>query len=231
MFAAGPAAIAATRFHVGSPPVGVHSECVIEVVERSLYRGVDVRRHGVLRGELAHDADRVAGGVVVALGESAAQARRRPLEPRRLRENAPKPHVDVPGRGTVHPGDLHEAAERDRADAVLDPVVRALHDCGREPDVEPPRPHSEDERDDEVTELVDQDQQAEADDRDEDGHAGCSPRVASRRASASAATRSSRSRAAAPSTRDSVSSTTAPMSRKAIRPSRKAATATSFAAL
>ena len=54
-----------------------------------------------------------------------------------------------------------------------------------------------------------EDQQAEADDRDEDGHAGCSSRAASRRASASAATRSSRSRAAAPSTRASVSSTTA----------------------
>ena len=53
-----------------------------------------------------------------------------------------------------------------------------------------------------MTELVDEDQQAEADDRDEDGHAGCSPRAASRRASSSAATRSSRSRAGAPSTRD-----------------------------
>ena len=51
------------------------------------------------------------------------------------------------------------------------------------------------------------------------------------RASRSASRSSSRSRAGAPSTRPSTSSTSAAMSRKPMRPSRNAATATSFAAL
>ena len=59
------------------------------------------------------------------------------------------------------------------------PFRRRLHDRGREADVELARAHPQRERDDEVPELVDEDQQAEPDDRDEDRHAGCSPFAAS----------------------------------------------------
>src|SRR5439155_1134909 len=55
--------------------------------------------------------------------------------------------------------------------------------------------------------------------------------AAKRRASASASARSSRSRAGPPSTVARTCSTVAAMSRKPVRPSRKAPTATSFAAL
>ena len=43
-----------------------------------------------------------------------------------LLERAAEVHVDVRRRRPVHPGDLHVAAERDHADAVLDPVARRL---------------------------------------------------------------------------------------------------------
>ena len=57
------------------------------------------------------------------------------------------------------------------------------------------------------------------------------PRLASRRASASASTSSARSRAGAPSAASSVASTTSAIPRNGSRPSRNAATATSLAAL
>src|SRR6185369_16570880 len=130
----------------------------------------------------------------------------------------------------VHPRDLHVAAERDRAEAVLHAVSLFLRDRRREADVEPPRPHPDRERGVEVARLVDEDQKSDADDRDEIGHAG-TPRSASRRAAASASTRSSRSCAGEPSVSASASSTVAAIPRNGRRPPRKAATATSFAAL
>ncbi len=131
-----------------------------------------MRRQVALGDELAHHANRVARGVVVVGGERAAEPRGGSLEGRHVAENAPEPHVDVTGVRAVHPRDLHEAAERDGADAVLDPVARALPDRRREADVEAPRPHPEAERHEEVAELVDEDQHTQADDGDDDGHAG-----------------------------------------------------------
>ena len=43
----------------------------------------------------------------------------------------------------VHPGDLHEPSERDRAEAVLDAVALDAPDRRREADVEPSRAHPE----------------------------------------------------------------------------------------
>ena len=134
-----------------------------------------VRGQLLLGGELAQDAQRVARGVVVVGRQRAAQAGCRALERRGLPERPADTHVDVRRRRAVHSGDLHEAAERDRSDAVLDAVAGVLPDRRREPDVEPPRPHAEHERDDEVAQLVHEDQHAEAHDRDEDGHAGWQP--------------------------------------------------------
>ena len=81
--------------------------------------------------------------------------------------------VEVAGRRPVHPRDLHVAAERDRADAVLDSVALPLRERGREEDVELPRPHLDRERGEEVPGLVDEDQEGEAPDGDCDVH-GCS---------------------------------------------------------
>ena len=82
-----------------------------------------------------------------------------------------------------------------------------------------------------MPELVDEDQESEPDDGDEDRHASTSLRSASRRASASAVTRSARSRAGDPSTASRAPATVSAISRNPIRPSRNASTATSFAAL
>ena len=103
----------------------------------------------------------------------------------------------------------------------------------REPDVEAARPHPDRPGGEEVACLMNEDEQPEAEDRDEDVHGTRAPTAFSawRRASASARTSSSRSAAGAPSTASSVSATTPAMSRNESRPARKAATATSFAAL
>jgi hypothetical protein len=77
---------------------------------------------------------------------------------RLLVQRRPEMHVQVGRRRPVHPGDLHVAAERDHAEAVLDPVARPLDRRGREPDVELPRPHAHSPRGEEVAHLVDQDE-------------------------------------------------------------------------
>ena len=154
-------------------------------------------------------------------------------------ERAPEVHVDVARRRPVHPRDLHVAAERDRADAVLDPVPRRLDERRREADVEAcagacrPRDRGE-----EVAGLVDEDQEREAEDGDEDVHASTCLQRQSRAHASALSRRRRRPRPArpgrAPARRRraaSVSSTTAAMPRNGSRPSRKAATATSFAAL
>src|SRR5207245_9948956 len=134
-------------------------------------------------------------------------------------------------RRPVHSRDLHVAPERDRADAVLDSLSFRLHERRREADVEAPRAHPDRAGGEKVARLVHEHEQGETEDRDPDAHATGSPRSASRRAAASAASRSARSRAGLPSTAASVSSTVSAIPRKGRRPSRKAATATSFAAL
>src|SRR5205807_796229 len=101
-------------------------------------------------------------------------------------------------RGPMHPGDLHVAAERDRADAVLDSLSLHLHERRWEPEVETARAHPDRARDEEVSRLVEKDQKGEPDDGDGDVHAGAALLSASVRAAASASTRSSRSPACAP---------------------------------
>src|SRR4029079_8986308 len=114
------------------------------------------------------------------------------------------------------------------------------------------RAHADPDRSEEVAGLVDEDQEREPDDGDEDVHAIWSAALckwravaaerviyastfslssACRLASASFSIRSSRVAAGVPSTTPRVSSTTSAMPRNGSRPSRKAATAISFAAL
>ena len=104
-------------------PVGGRAERVREVVEALLERRSGVRGQLLLGRELAQDAQRVARGVVVVGRQRAAQAGCRALERRGLPERPADSHVDVRRRRAVHSGDLHEAAERDRSDAVLDAVA------------------------------------------------------------------------------------------------------------
>jgi hypothetical protein len=79
----------------------------------------------------------------------------------------------------MHTGDPHQAAERNRAEAVFDPVALHLRDRGREADVEAARPDADEQRDGEVAELVQEHEQHQADDDDEPGHAtgSASPRA------------------------------------------------------
>ena len=82
-----------------------------------------------LGDELAEHAERVARGVVVARGQRVAEPAGRAAERRRLLECAAEARVDVDRRRAVHARDLHEAAERDRPDPVLDPVPGRLEDA------------------------------------------------------------------------------------------------------
>ena len=152
-------------------------------------------------------------------------------------DRAAEVDVEVAGRRPVHPRDLHVAPERDRADAVLDSAALPLRERGREEDVELPRPHLDRERGEEVPGLVDEDQEGEAPDGDCDVH-GCGlvnqfPRARRRNAPGLGVHRGQlgevRRRHAVD--RASVRSTTPAMPRKGSSPSRKAATATSLAAL
>ena len=86
--------------------------------------------------------------------------------PKRVLDRVREPSLGVVRDRPVHPRDGHEAAERDRADAVLDPVSHRLHDGGRKPDVEAARAQPDRERGEEVTCLVDEDEEREPDDGD-----------------------------------------------------------------
>src|SRR5439155_3719769 len=172
-------------------------------------------------------------GVHVTLGQCPLHPLGRADELWGLGERRPEVHVHVGRRGPVHPGDLHVAPERDRADPVFDPLALDLDERRREADVEAARAHADGSGGEEVAGLVDEHEQPEAEDGDEEAHVTTAPAAcsASRRASASASTSPSRSLAAAPSAAAIVSSTTSAIRRNGSRPARKACTATSFAAL
>ncbi len=127
-------------------------------------------------GELRERGERSARRIVVADAERPPQAVRRARELGRLLDRVAERVIDVGGRRPVHTGNLHEPTERDHPDAVLDPVSRVLESGRRKPDVELARLHPECQRGEEVPELVDEDEEAETDDRDEDRHAGTSLR-------------------------------------------------------
>ena len=99
------------------------------------------------------------------------------------------------------------------------PLRVVFSDRRREADVEPPRPHAERERRDEVAELVDEDEHAEPDDGERRSScaaaalcAASAPRLGVGRDEVVEVA------AGAPSTRASVSATVAAMSRNPIRP-------------
>src|SRR5436190_15549995 len=213
------------------PPVGILAEAVTQLVDAAFRRPCGGRRELRLR-DLALELRHVlARGREVSGLERPLDARRFGKDARILLQRRAELHVHVRRRRTVHAGDLHVAAERHRADAVLDALAPHLHERGREAEVEAPRAHADRPRDEEVPRLVDEDEDCEAEDRDRDVHATFRAPSASRRASASASMRSSSSRAADVPAPASVSSTTSAIPRNGSLPSRNAATATSFAAL
>jgi hypothetical protein len=210
-------------------PVGVRAEGVVELAQAAVGRAPGLRRELGARERLAERRERAARFVEGALGHEPLGAFDIRQQARLLVQRRREVHVQVGRRRPVHARDLHVAAERDHAEAVLDPVARPLDRRGREPDVELPRPHPDPARREEVAHLVDQDQQREAEDGDETAHTGCSFREPARfPVGLDQVVQVPRG---APSTSASVSSTVAAMARKGSRPSRKAATATSLAAL
>ena len=216
-FAAGPAKMTATRFHVGARQYASGaSESWISVRPRSAERCASGET--AASGSAARTrSSAVAGAGVVALVEMAPEVADRPAQRRRLLDRTAEVDVEVARGGPVHARDLHVAAERDRSDAVLDPVPLRLHDRGREAEIELARVHPDAAGDEEVARLVDEDQEREPEQRDEDTHPTSTPRPASRRASASASTSSARSRAGAPSAASSVASTTSAIPRNGRR--------------
>ncbi len=147
------------------PPVGVRPERVGELFQAPTRRPLRVR--GELRltdGALELGQSRLRL-LEVALRHQALDALDRRQQARRLVQRRAEVHVEVGRRRPVHPRDLHVAAERNRADAVLDPFARRLQEGRRETNVEPARAHPDGACRGEVAGLVDQDQEREARDR------------------------------------------------------------------
>src|SRR4029077_18201251 len=92
----------------------------------------------VVAGEAAELLERRARSIVVLGGERALQPLNRAGELGVLAQHTPEVRVGVARRRTVHARNLHVAAERDRANAVLDPVPLLLDDRRREAHVEAP---------------------------------------------------------------------------------------------
>jgi len=80
-------------------------------------------------------------------------------ERRVLAQGAAHERLDVAACRAVHAGDTHHAAERDRAEPVLDALALHLEERRRKPDVEAARPDPDEQRDGEVTELVQEHEQ------------------------------------------------------------------------
>src|SRR5207248_727822 len=112
-----------------------------------------------------------AGRVEIPGVERALHALDRAEQPRRLAQSAAEVVLDVARRRAMHTGYANVAAERDCADAVLDPFPLHLDERGREADVEAPRAHADRARADEVARLVNEDEEREPEDRNEDVHA------------------------------------------------------------
>ena len=125
MFAAGPAPMATRRFHVGafqyaSEPSASRSSVIPFSAEAraagetvcELQRILEVV-DGVLRVDevVVASSDRLTRSTGPASVGASSTARE-------------KPPLGVVRNRPVHPGNRHEAAERDHADAVLDPVPR-----------------------------------------------------------------------------------------------------------
>ena len=122
-------------------PVRIRAERITDVGDALVDARACLLRELLLAGQGGERGERGPCSVVVARVERATQPAGLSGETRRLLDCPAEHGVDIGGRGPMHTGNLHEAAERDHPDAVLDPVAGALDDRGREPDVELSRLH------------------------------------------------------------------------------------------
>ena len=154
-FAPGPAKMTATRFQVFARQYASGASASPMLAETAL-GGLERDGRQTRLVDLGGQArDGVARALVVALLEARAQLVHRTPERWVLLDRSSEVDGQIPGRGAVHARNLHVAAERDRADAVLDPVPLRLHERRREAEVELARVHPDAAGDEEVTGLVD----------------------------------------------------------------------------
>ena len=105
MFAAGPAKITSTRFHVRGPPVGVGAERVAEVGDALLDVGAGVLRESLVGARAARTRrERSRAASWSPDGERTAQPVGRPGERRCLLDGAAEDGIDVAGAGRCMPG-------------------------------------------------------------------------------------------------------------------------------
>ena len=148
-------------------PVRVLGEAVAEVLETAVDAG---RRaallHGCLEGvELDPRLLPILGG------ESSLQALGRADELGRIVDGAAEERVDVGRLRPSHAGDGHVAPEGDRTERVVDVVPPHLRERRPEADRETPRAHADRQGAVEVAQLVNDDEQGQAQDGDQDAHA------------------------------------------------------------
>ena len=169
MFAPGPAMIATSRFHVGAFQYASGPSASRSSV-RPFSADARARRELLLAQRMLEVVERREASDELGRLERPLDAVDRAHEARRLLRGVREPAVGVVRDRAVHSGDRHEPAERDRAEAVLDPVALHLEESGREAHIELPRPQADGQRAEEVARLVDEDEEGEAQDGDEDAH-------------------------------------------------------------
>ena len=147
-------------------PVRVLAQAVLQLTEAPACGTCRTGAELCLVECLLERRQRLARGVEVPRLERALDARHPRKDLRLLLRGRAEQHVEVRRRRAVHPGDLHVPAERDGADPVLDPLPAHLDEGRRKAEVEAARAHPDRARDEEVSRLVQEDQEGKPDDRD-----------------------------------------------------------------
>ena len=151
MFAPGPATIATRRLHVAAFQYASGPSASLSSVRPFSAERQRVGRDLLLAERLLELVDRRKRLVRVGRAERRAGCGRTAPASAGASETArDRAPLRVVRDRAVHPGDGHEAAERDRPDPVLDVVPRPLHDRRREADVEAARAQPDRERGEEV---------------------------------------------------------------------------------
>ena len=153
-------------------PVRVGAEPVSQLVDRSSRSLRRSRTEVRLLDRPLELGERVSGGVEIARLErrlTRASLRKQARAPPASAGASCTSRSDAAGR--CMPGNLHVAAERDRADSVLDPVARDLDERRREAQVEAARPHADTHARRRSGPPRAEGSEREAEDRDEDVHA------------------------------------------------------------
>src|SRR5664280_601844 len=219
----------------GLGPVGIGRECVVELFETAPRETSRRRRETRARETLAQRLQVFLRAFEIALLQRVPERVNGFFQALVLLRRGAEERFRIALARSEHARNLHVAAERDCADAVLDSLARRLYQRRREAHVEAPRPHARGERHEEVPGFVRKYEHGEPDDGQGEAH-DCEETfpdssVAISLAARSASTSCSRSCTGEVSARSSVRATTSAIERNGSRPSRKAATAISLAAL